>query len=381
MRVCFITSEVFVGRHGGFGRLVRVVGRELARRGFDVYAITWAEPGMEGFMEIDSVKVLSYPYSYTTSSALRHVIDYSRVVPLIRQVNADVYISIDCMVETYIAQKVMPRRRHVIWVQDPFDENDYRLLSLVDPNYKFNKPKFEATRLLYALAYRRADLVLTQARYYIPKIRRLYHIDPEKIVYMPNPVEYIPVESSIVKSEKPIVCYLGRMDPQKRYWLFFELARKFPDIEFIAMGAPNQLYKELYNRIIRKYQGLRNLKVLGFVSEGKKREILSKCWILCLPSIREGLPIAFLEALAHKCALLSTVNPDNIVEMFGYYGEVKDLSKRLEALLKDNEWKIKGELGYRYVVEVHSLHKVIDKLIDVLQSCSVLGKVTNDFYA
>jgi hypothetical protein len=46
MRVCFITSEVFVGRRGGFGKLVRVVGRELAKRGFDVYAITWAESGV-----------------------------------------------------------------------------------------------------------------------------------------------------------------------------------------------------------------------------------------------------------------------------------------------------------------------------------------------
>jgi len=35
MRVCFISSEVFAGRRGGFGKLVRVVGRELARRGFD----------------------------------------------------------------------------------------------------------------------------------------------------------------------------------------------------------------------------------------------------------------------------------------------------------------------------------------------------------
>jgi len=40
MRICFITSEVFVGRRGGFGKLIRIIDRELARRGFDVYAIT-----------------------------------------------------------------------------------------------------------------------------------------------------------------------------------------------------------------------------------------------------------------------------------------------------------------------------------------------------
>jgi len=68
-------------------------------------------------MEIDSIKVLSYPYTYMSRSTLRHVVDYSRVAPLIKQVNADVYISIDCLVEIYLAQKVMSDRKHVIWVQ------------------------------------------------------------------------------------------------------------------------------------------------------------------------------------------------------------------------------------------------------------------------
>ena len=368
MRICFITSEVFVGRHGGFGKLIRVVGRELAKRGFDVYAITWAEPSVGKFMEIDGIKVLSYPYAYTSHSILKHVVDYSKVIPLIKQVNADVYISIDCMVETYIAQKVMPDRKHVIWVQDPFDWEDYRLLGSIDPNYRTSRLKFWTTTKLYERAYRRADLILTQAKYYIPKIAKLYHINPDNVIYLPNPVEHIPDESSIRKSEKPTVCFLGRMDPQKRYWLFFELAKHFPDVEFIAIGKPNILYKELYKRIVERYQGLKNLRIAGFVSEEEKSRILSKSWILCLPSIREGLPIAFLEALAHKCALLSTVNPDNIVERFGYYARRKNFSEGLKKLLENGGWRMKGELGYKYVVEVHSLGKVVNKLIDMLQT-------------
>ena len=37
MRVCSITSEVFVGRRDGFGKLVRVIGRELVKRGLWLY--------------------------------------------------------------------------------------------------------------------------------------------------------------------------------------------------------------------------------------------------------------------------------------------------------------------------------------------------------
>jgi len=39
--------------------------------------------------------------------------------------------------------------------------------------------------------------------------------------------------------------------------------------------------------------GLKDLEIKGFVSEEEKSRILSKCWILCLPSVREELPIAF----------------------------------------------------------------------------------------
>jgi hypothetical protein len=46
MRVCFITSEVFVSRRGCFSKLVRVVSRKLARKGFNAYAITWAKAGV-----------------------------------------------------------------------------------------------------------------------------------------------------------------------------------------------------------------------------------------------------------------------------------------------------------------------------------------------
>lgn len=48
-----------------------------------------------------------------------------------------------------------------------------------------------------------------------------------KLVYLPNLVEHTPDKDSIRKADEPIVCFLGCMDPQKRYWLFFELAKNF----------------------------------------------------------------------------------------------------------------------------------------------------------
>ncbi|MEM3680047.1 MAG: glycosyltransferase family 4 protein [Metallosphaera sp.] len=367
MKICFITSEVFTGkRRGGFGKLVRIVGRELVKRGFDASIICWRGPGEDHIRELDGMKILSYFYDFTTRSSLKHITDYVNVVPLIRRADADVYISIDCMVETYLAQKVMPDRKHVIWVQDPFDWNDYELLGSIDPNYRISKLKFWITKKLYERTYKKADLILTQAKCCIPKIAKLYHVNPHRVVYLPNPVEHIPGEDSIRKATNPTVCFLGRMDPQKRYWIFFELAKEFPEVKFIAIGKPNLLYEKMYKQFIRRYQDLRNLKVVGFVNEDQKSEILSKSWILCLPSIREGLPIAFLEALAHKTAILSSVNPDNIVGRFGYWVQNDDFKDGLSALLNDDLWKMKGEAGYKYVQTTHKLDKVVSRFIELV---------------
>jgi len=74
----------------------------------------------------------------------------------------------------------------------------------------------------------------------------------------------------------------------------------------------------------------------------------------------------FLEALANKCAVLSSVNPDGIVSKFGYWVKDNDFKNGLRTLLSNNSWRMKGEAGYKYVQKVHDLNKVVMSLIDVI---------------
>jgi glycosyltransferase involved in cell wall biosynthesis len=87
---------------------------------------------------------------------------------------------------------------------------------------------------------------------------------------------------------------------------------------------------------------------------------------------REGLPTSFLEALAHRCAILSCVNPDGITEHFGCHVEYDDFTQGLSQLLEGDNWKEKGESGYHYVKENHELGKVIDQHISIYRE--VLNK-------
>jgi len=368
LRIVFIVSESFSERrHGGFGWLVRTVGSELARRGFDVTILAWRDPGSPERYVVDGIRVITYPYAFETRSVFRHLRDYQGFVNIVREVEADVFISIEAMVETLIAEILKRDAKHVVWAQDPFDWTDYQLLSSIDPYYRISKARFLANRVVFGLAYRMADMILTQAKFYLDKLKKLYGVNPNRVAYLPNPVDHIPDERSIEKNEKPLICYLARMDPQKRYWIFFKLAKQFPEAHFIAMGKPNILYEDMYRRIVSKYSKLPNLEIRGFVSEEEKRRTLDKCWVIVLPSIREGLPIAMLEALAHKCAILSSVNPDRLTERFGYWARGNDFAEGLRWLLESNRWEKLGTKGYKYVRENHNLEVVINRLVNLLK--------------
>ena len=136
------------------------------------------------------------------------------------------------------------------------------------------------------------------------------------------------------------------------------MASKFPEIDFIAMGQPQE-NPEWLIKFKRKYGKLKNLKMPGFVSEKEKNEILGKSWALLSTSIREGLPIAFLETLARETALISFVNPDNLPEKYGFWAKHENFEDGLRWLLESNEWKKKGKQGRKYVERWHEYNKVI----------------------
>ncbi len=112
------------------------------------------------------------------------------------------------------------------------------------------------------------------------------------------------------KADTPTVCFLARWDPQKRVEVFFELAEMFPEVEFIAMGRSHDI--EADARLRKWCEGIPNLSCPGFVSEEEKSRILEKSWALVNTSVREALPISFLEALAHETPILSGEDPDGL---------------------------------------------------------------------
>jgi len=343
LHLCLVTTELFAwGRNGGFGAATRMIGGELASRGVDVSVVVPAGTRQKRLEELDGMTVHSFPLTRYPSTG-----------ELYRGIKSDIYHSEEPSWGTKIALEAIPGSRHIATSQNPKTRDDWRQ---VEKYYPLRR------RLYNTLigpsvdsCVKRLDAVYCQAKYAMRKARVLYNLenDPE---FLPNPVR-VP-NKALAKSKEPTVCFLGRFDREKRPETFFELAKEFPSIRFVAAGKANSKGRD--EDLVRKYYSVRNLEFPGFIEGIEKEALLSSSWVLVNTSVSECLPVSFLEAAAHGCAILSPHDPDGFTSRFGYHVERGDYASGLRWLLEGN-WREAGERGRRYVSTVHEAGRVIDQ--------------------
>ena len=330
-----------------------MIGRELVKRGVEVSAVVPRRQGQKRVEMLDGIRVLSFPW-HRPLAATR----------LIRECNADIYHSQHTSFATYLAVRAMPQRKHIATCRDPKELRDW-LLELRNPslnkvqvllNWAYEDGPF--TRV----AVRRLDGVFAAAPSIVSVIKRKFDLQHD-VELLATPVRLNPV---VRKAEHPTVCFVGRWDRRKRPEMFFELARAFPHVRFLAAGRSRDVAWEAELR--ERYASIPNLTLLGFIDQfesGALERLLSESWILVNTSVREGLPTSFLEALASQCALLSSVNPGGMTERFGEHVADGNFSHALDRLLAGDAWRARGEAGWQYVQEHFELDAVIDRHVSV----------------
>jgi len=371
LRLCFVSPEAFAwGVHGGFGYVTRTLARELARRGVEVSVVTPRRVGQREVEELDGFTVYGYPPHAGEPHIVRALHSRLNSLPYYRRADADVYHSEEASYNTVAAQRATPDSAHIITFQDPYDAAEWRRIALVEPRYRMT-PAFEARlrveRRILACACRRADALYTQARFLSERASRLYGVG-EELPLLPNPV-YVP-RRRMHKAPTPTLCFLARWDPQKRVELFLGLAGRFPGVTFIAMGQGHDAAKDAETR--ETYRGYPNLRLTGFVTEEEKSRILEQSWALVNTSIREALPVSFLEALAHEAPIISGEDPDGLTSAYGFHVEGDDYASGIRWLLASDEWVERGRRGRAYIEGTYEVGRVVGMHMDAYRR--VLGE-------
>jgi len=346
--VCFVALEYFGwGKFRGIGRATRDIASGLAEGGVDVSVIVPSGAGQSELEIIDDVKVYSFPVS-----------GYHRIESIIEKVNADVYHSQDPNPGTYVALRKMRRSKHVLTCQNPKTRDDWgRVNRFYGLRRRLFNRVFEPSlgKWLGDL-----DAVFCQAKYIREKAEELYSLDytPE---FLPNPVR-VPDETA--KKTARQVCFLGRFDGEKNPERFFELCTSFTGVGFVAAGASHDHARDELLR--RRYEEIPNLSLPGHVMGKEKESILGESRVLVNTSVSECLPVSFLEASAHGCAILSHHDPDGFASRFGFHVK-ESYEEGLEWLLYEDNWRQRGEAGRKYVSEYHEHGAVIDRHMEVYE--------------
>lgn len=358
MRVCLICTEFFGwGAAGGFGFATRSLGRELARRGIDVSVVMPRPRGIEERETvIDGIRIFAFP---------RHRPDLSQ--QLFRACDADIHHSMQVSLASYFAARAMPRRRHVISFHAPRTNGDW----LVEGrNRNHGVAQMILTYLYYEnplvhKAVARADALYCPARFLIDKVVRKYDLSRPP-GFLPTPVA---VPDTVAKASEPTVCFLGRFDKVKRPETFFELSKAFPDVRFVALGRSADPQRDA--ALKQQFSDVPNLHITGFADQFSSDAVsdwLSRSWILINTSAKEGLPNAFVEASAHRCAVLAPFDPDGWTTRFGYYAGSRDFAAGLRALLQDDAWRALGQRGYEHVAREFAADVAVDRHIEEYQA-------------
>lgn len=281
----------------------------------------------------------------------------------------------------------------LIWIQDPRDREEWEKLAqlkLEVQSRPFDNIMSLASEREYSLKkiirlsriLKRKVIFATCGEFLTERARRTYNMPTLQAHYLPSPLS-LPELSEIIYAPRPSFCYVGRWDPVKRPWIFFELAKRMPGIDFYVVGHTH--FFELMEPMIAPYRKLPNLKFLGLVDEATKEKLLRETWALINTSLHEGLPVSFLEAFSYGKCVISCQNPDGLAERFGYYtgeilGEgldedsVRKFTEKIERFVADDfVRKVNGPLARKYVEENHTFKNFERRLQAILIKEGISG--------
>jgi glycosyltransferase involved in cell wall biosynthesis len=192
-------------------------------------------------------------------------------------------------------------------------------------------------------------------------------------IVMHNPVHCPPLNPDRGEGA-PLLLTLGRLGCGKgTYDLLAAVPRileRHPEAEFWLAGDGEV---EEVRRLLRTKPYGDHVRLVGWVTGGRKEEILTRATLFVLPSYNEGLPLAVLEAMAYGLPIVSTPVggiPEAIVDgETGFLvepGDVEAIARKVNLLLSDAELRDRmGMNARRRAQEQFEVGAIINQLFTI----------------
>lgn len=291
----------------------------------------------------------------------------------------DIYLSIELTTNWILKCDKDARKKLILWIQDPRPKSAWdnvidTMQSIKDPCF-YNQKVYD---IAHNWAIKNRVKFISQGYSLNPLAMELYNLPAETpIQYLPNPIDIdFEFEFDITKKKKQII-FLGRLEAQKRAWLFCEIAKKMPEYEFYVLGQYFR-HKEDNKRMLEKYENdnIPNLHFVGHIDGDKKQNLIKESRILLSTAIWEGIPISWLEALSYGTVLVSDLERESLAEQFGIFvgtvpgdgfdGIDKFIPAIREIMENDEFYSNKAVQAIEYVRNTHNIKRFVNDMREVI---------------
>ena len=190
--------------------------------------------------------------------------------------------------------------------------------------------------------------------------------------YIPNGVNKAVIRKPQIIKEKygvdneKYILFLARIVPEKGLEYLIEAYKNIKtDIKLVIAGGAS--HSDIYfKKIQEKVKNDNRIIMTGFVEGRELEELFSNCYIYCLPSDVEGMPISLLEAMSYgKNCLVSDIEENT--QVCNKYattfkkGNVSDLQKQLEKCIRGENRFPMDEIS-TFIINKYNWDYVVKKI-------------------
>jgi glycosyltransferase involved in cell wall biosynthesis len=312
-RVCIVSHQAFGaisggrdGHAGGVERQTSMLATWLAQRGFSVSMLVWHE-GQADVTRIDGVDVIAMCARDAGLPGARFFHPrWTSLIRAMRRADAALYYH-NCA--EYVTGQV------ALWCQIHGRRFVYSVASDLECDRRLPALKHVRERVLFRYGLRHADAIVLQTAAQRAMLSDQWSLDGT-VLPMPCVGPTDDFEPLPPRPDRARAVWVGRISPEKRLDRLIAIARDSPDIDFDVVGAPDRLDGET-DRLLAAASTLPNVRLRGKVPRADMPSVYTGAACLVCTSDYEGFPNTFLEAWSRGVPVVSTVDPDNVIERHG----------------------------------------------------------------
>ena len=162
------------------------------------------------------------------------------------------------------------------------------------------------------------------------------------------------------------ILYLARIVPEKGVHYLLDAFKEIKTDKKLVIAGGASHTNEYFEEIKRKASEDDRVIMTGFVQGNILDELYSNCYLYCLPSDIEGMPISLMEAMSYGCNVL-TSDIEECLQVSGEYGNkfekgnITDLRESLGRIVADNRNDKSNNIS-NYILRKYNWDEVVKNI-------------------